>query len=85
MEDTEIVFGFHLCSKAHVEILEKKVEHTKKSNEFVEQLEAHCGFYLLKRRFSLPNSLYFSEQVPVSVSKRFCKVYDKMVQERLRF
>ena len=54
-----INLGSPLRPNAQVNVLEKNVVYMEKTTESVEKLDAHCGFHMMKKCFSLPKVLFF--------------------------
>ena len=55
-----------LCRK---ELLDKKIKELEKISEFIDKLDAHNSFYLLKNCFRMPKLLYFLRSSPCFFSK----------------
>ena len=59
MEGELLIVGSPPGPKPQADSLEKRIIGSGEVNGFVEKLDAHYGFFILKKCFSLPELLYF--------------------------
>ena len=55
----------------------------RKISVFIDKLDAHYGFYLLKNCFSMPKLLYFLRTSPCFLQNDFLERYDKLLRNSL--
>ena len=75
-------FLVHRSVRNHKRPIEKKIMNWK-INEIVEKLDAHYGFFMLKKCFSLPKLLYFLRTSTCFNHPALLEKYDKTVRDGL--
>ena len=64
-------------------IARQKFKELEKISDVIDKLDAHYGFYLLKKGFSMPKHLYFLRTSPCFLQNDFLERYDKLLRNSL--
>ena len=64
-----LILGSPIGEPCRKELLDEKIKEFEKISDVIDKLDAHYGFNLLKKCFSMPKLLYFFAYEPLVFAK----------------